>query len=540
MSAIVQLGMLHAAYVGRRGRLCLRAVSGLDPTPALGRVLKLGSALQDINAAKQYWSTGEHPSSVDLSYHGFGAPLAPCEFPMFQRVAMFDRARVRALPMSVGQAPGSTTAQLEADLAAVQTALAATRAALSGALSDRESLLRSTSWRMTLPLRLAGAAMPRVIRSGAGAVYRTLVGFPTAPTALPTASPAVFPSTPLPTVFPTSCAPVDAPASTARASTDRDEPAVEPAAVVPTRAELLMAPLSRNDRIIEIGPSFNPLAPKSNGWNSTSIDYLTRAGLVARYSGRPGVEVDRIEEVDFIWTGGPLSDAVPEAQHGSFDALVASHVIEHTPDLIDFLDCATTLVKSEGIVVLAIPDKRYCFDYFQPLTTTGQLLEAHADRRSRHCGRYLFDHIAYAVQAGGSGAWGQHPTRGIAFEHQLESAHDLFNAADGAAYTNVHAWRFVPSSFELLLLELARLGETDWRVERITPAEGCEFLAWLRRGGVARAATLSREELAHRRMTLLKRTLLETQSQIGWLLAGETEHDDAADDSASSLARTQV
>jgi 2-polyprenyl-3-methyl-5-hydroxy-6-metoxy-1,4-benzoquinol methylase len=291
---------------------------------------------------------------------------------------------------------------------------------------------------------------------------------------------------------------------------------------MPTRAEILLAPVPGGGRIIEIGPSFNPIAPKSAGWNSVSIDHLTREDLVAKYTGHPGVDVSRIEPVDFVWTSGPLSAAVPPAQHGTFDAFVASHVIEHTPDLIAFLDSAATLLKPEGVVILVIPDKRYCFDYFQPLTTTGQLLEAHADRRSRHTSRLAFDHFAYAVADGDIGAWGQRPSQGIRFMHALEDANEMFAAFENSsAYADLHAWRFVPSSFELLLLELARLGKTDWRVERTTPADGCEFFAWLRRGGAARVKALAAEEMIVQRLTLLKRTLLETRAQIDWLLAGE-------------------
>ena len=76
---------------------------------------------------------------------------------------------------------------------------------------------------------------------------------------------------------------------------------------MPTRAEIMLAAVPRDGRIIEIGPSFNPLAPKSEGWNSFSIDHLTREGLVAKYTGHPGVDVGRIEPVDFVWTGGFLS-----------------------------------------------------------------------------------------------------------------------------------------------------------------------------------------------------------------------------------------
>ena len=106
------------------------------------------------------------------------------------------------------------------------------------------------------------------------------------------------------------------------------------------------------------------------------------------------------------------------------------------------------------------------------------------------------------------------------FFHSFEEAVEMFETAGegpGAPYVDSHAWQFTPASFELLLLELARIGETDWRVDRITPAIGCEFYAWLRRGGRA-AAAVSAPELQARRLALLKRTLIETREQIDRLL----------------------
>jgi SAM-dependent methyltransferase len=288
------------------------------------------------------------------------------------------------------------------------------------------------------------------------------------------------------------------------------------------RAEILLAPLSPNAHIIEIGPSYNPIAPKTAGWKTKTLDHTTREALIAHYRGQPGVDVSRIEEVDFIWTSGCLTDAIPNALHATFDAFIASHVIEHAPDFIGFLEAAALLLKPEGVVVLAVPDKRYCFDYFQPLTTTGQLLAAHAERRSRHTRRIAFDHVAYAVRSGGLGAWGQQPMREMCFFHPIEEARKLFDSISAnEKYVDLHAWRFTPASFELLLLELARMGETDWRVERITPPSGCEFFAWLRRGGAAMAASLTETEFAAKRLVLLKQTLLETKAQIDWLINGE-------------------
>ncbi len=178
------------------------------------------------------------------------------------------------------------------------------------------------------------------------------------------------------------------------------------------RAEGLLAGIPKEARMIEIGPSYNPLTPKAEGWNSFSIDHMDHAELVKKYAPHPNVDVNRIEEVDFVWYEGALNDAVPQKLHGSFDAFVAGHVIEHTPDLIEFLNAASTLLRPDGQVVLAVPDRRFCFGCFQALTTTGQVLAAHAERRSRHTARLAFDHVAYAVKANGSIAWASIPCDG--------------------------------------------------------------------------------------------------------------------------------
>ncbi|MBV8069772.1 MAG: class I SAM-dependent methyltransferase [Acidobacteriaceae bacterium] len=269
--------------------------------------------------------------------------------------------------------------------------------------------------------------------------------------------------------------------------------------------------------ILEIGPSFSPVAPKADGWNVRSIDHLTREGLVEKYTGHPGVDTSRIEEVDFVWKDGPLSCAVPKSLHGSFDAVIASHVIEHSPDLIGFLESLATLLAPDGVVALAVPDKRYCFDYFKPLTMTGEVLTAHAQRRTRHQRSNAFNHIAYAAAMDGSIAWGKGPVRNLTLVHSLAEARDFYEGMSEAAdapYRDMHTWHFTPSSLQLLLLELAWRGETDWNVERTTAPEGCEFLAWLRRGGRQAALALAPADLQARRLELLKLTLLETGEQV--------------------------
>jgi SAM-dependent methyltransferase len=293
-----------------------------------------------------------------------------------------------------------------------------------------------------------------------------------------------------------------------------------------TREDILLEPVARTASIVEIGASYNPIAPKRQGWNTKTVDIGTKSELIEKYRSN-GVDLDNIEEVDFVWRDGPLIDAVPHEYHGIFDAFVASHVIEHQPDIVAFLDCAARLLKESGIVVLVIPDKRFCFDYFRPFALTGDVLASHRAGRIRHSSQTTFNFNAYTVSANGGIAWSQqsleHAT--FAFFVPLEHAYSQFLACDEnhtSPYIDMHAWQFTPASFQLLILELARLGITDWRVDQIGPAVGCEFYAWLRRGGREAATILTDTQFNTQRLSLLRRTLSEAKEQIEFLMPART------------------
>ncbi|HEV2740824.1 MAG TPA: glycosyltransferase, partial [Candidatus Elarobacter sp.] len=282
------------------------------------------------------------------------------------------------------------------------------------------------------------------------------------------------------------------------------------------RARVLLEGVDRAARILEVGPSYSPIAPKADGWMTTIVDHTTRTNLVEKYRHERDVWVDRIEDVDFVWSDGSIADAVPAALHGTFDVVVASHVIEHVPDVIAFLRSTATLLRDDGTVILAVPDKRFCFDYFRPLATTAQVLEAHESGRTRHTRRTAFEQYAYSVNNDGTGAWGQEAVANVTFALGFGTAVDLLTAFDAdreAAYVDMHAWQFTPSSFQLIVLELARLRHLDWAVEHITPATGCEFQVRLRRGGIEKAWAMSEDEFGARRLALLRGTLCEIGEQ---------------------------
>lgn len=261
---------------------------------------------------------------------------------------------------------------------------------------------------------------------------------------------------------------------------------------------------------MEIGPGYNPLLPKRDGWRTISVDHADRAGLVEKYK-RFDVDTAAIEEVDVVWAGGDLSEAIPQSLLGTVDACVASHVIEHIPNPVMFFQSMAKILKPGGLLSLAVPDKRYCFDFFQPLTCTGDWLHAWKRNAEIHSQRALFQHIAYTVSADGATTWGQLSLlKDIRFlNNSLHLALKHFNSyvEDGnGAYQDCHAWHFTPSSLGLLMLELSQLGLIPFTIAESYPACGCEFFVLLRNTA---PPPIQEEELQRRRLELLRKVVEE-------------------------------
>jgi 2-polyprenyl-3-methyl-5-hydroxy-6-metoxy-1,4-benzoquinol methylase len=232
--------------------------------------------------------------------------------------------------------------------------------------------------------------------------------------------------------------------------------------------------LTRGMRGIEIGPSYRPLCPKSQGWNVMVIDHASRADLVTKYSAW-NVDTSLIEEVDLVLDETGIESITPKH---SYDYILASHVIEHLPNPIGFLRAAADLLKPSGRLRLAVPDKRFCFDLLKPITTAGQLIQAWVEKRHRHTFGQVVDALLMHVTCNGEINF---PTVGEA--HQLGLPHtpaDAYRLATQAArsgeHFDVHGWVYTPSSFMLAYRQLAEMGLLPFRIEEIIP-DGChEFL----------------------------------------------------------------
>lgn len=284
------------------------------------------------------------------------------------------------------------------------------------------------------------------------------------------------------------------------------------------RKARLLGNCNRSSRILEIGPSYNPVAPKSGGWNTQVVDHATRDALRAKYA-HAQVDLEAIEPVDWLWRDGMLHDALPATWQGSFDRLIASHVIEHTTDFAGFLNSAGRLLSPDGTIALAVPDRRFCFDCFRPATTTGDLLEAHTAKRTRHSLRTAWDHVAYAASMDGVLGWDRSHTGTPRFIDNFSAAaatFALFRDDPDTPYADYHAWQFTPAGFRLAILELGQLGVIDWRVTETYGPDSFEFFVFLRRGT---PHFEDAEALQTARLSLLRQQWRETREQADIALA---------------------
>lgn len=250
------------------------------------------------------------------------------------------------------------------------------------------------------------------------------------------------------------------------------------------RAALALAHVDAAGPGLEIGPAYNPIAPKSAGYDVRILDHADRLSLVEKYRalGLSQAQLDAIEEIDHVWHGEPISQCVGGT--GLFAWVIAAHVIEHTPDFIGFLAECSRLLAPGGVLSLVVPDKRFCFDKMRPLTSAGATVEAHLRGDSRHGPASFVDTHLYTVQRRGTGnTWDRFTGDGLELAHcRWAGVRATVDRVAGTSdYVDIHRWVFVPASFELLVHDLFHLGFVDLEVASVTRTDAFEFFVTLRK-----------------------------------------------------------
>lgn len=320
--------------------------------------------------------------------------------------------------------------------------------------------------------------------------------------------------------------------------TDEDsQPAEAPVTRRPTLLEAGCEPgVSRSAAILygltkegtvgaEIGPFYNPIAAKRDGWRTLVVDFANTEKLRAAAESHSSPEIramaSNIEEVEIVWLGEPLDELIRVHTTSRLNYLIASHAIEHLPDLLGFLRATERVMAYGGIMSLAVPDMRYTFDFFFAPSTLGQVLAAHRECRRRHLPEQVFDAVARNAWSNGAGCWVPGMGKDVSVRPSLLHAWKTYQEDMKAVeYRDCHAWYFTPSSFELLMLECWQLGLTGFIIKTLTPSSaacfGSEFLVQLerRRRPTKAERQATAEAVDHRRQELLGAIVVELAERV--------------------------
>ena len=228
-------------------------------------------------------------------------------------------------------------------------------------------------------------------------------------------------------------------------------------------------------RGLEIGALDRPVIRRSDG-EVLYVDYADTAALKAESYHGP-TDIDAIVDVDIVWASRPLREAVGQP----VDYIVASHVIEHVPDLLGWLQELAGALKPGGMLSLVVPDRRYTFDLRRAPSTIGEVIEAYLLKYRLPSLRQVADHCFAGVEVDPRLAW----TRDIAQDRLTKLAGEAYALPlaldqakallDQPRYIDTHCWVFTPQSFLALLDLLAQLRLLPFKVSSFVGTARNEF-----------------------------------------------------------------
>lgn len=173
--------------------------------------------------------------------------------------------------------------------------------------------------------------------------------------------------------------------------------------LLPQRRDKILAGLDLPSLAgVEIGALTRPLVAKSEG-NIFYVDHAGTNTLKDQYRLHHWVDTTQIVDVEGIWGNNSLQDCIGPGR--KVDYVVASHVIEHTPDMITWLGEIRAILVPNGTLRLAIPDRRYTFDYLRFETRVHDVLDAYLQRTRTPLPRLVIEHHSLLRQVDAKAAW---------------------------------------------------------------------------------------------------------------------------------------
>lgn len=231
---------------------------------------------------------------------------------------------------------------------------------------------------------------------------------------------------------------------------------------------------------IEYGPLNRPIVERTVLPGIRYVDHKTQEQLQVHYANDPRVDVALIPIIDIVTSGRPITEFVDDE---SIDFVIASHVMEHVPDFIGWLETNLRILRPGGRIALAFPDRRYCFDLAKQATSLHEVVAAYLEKRTRPNFTQICDHLMNCRKVTPAEVWSgvldaknAAPVRGLpnALSH-------LRNLVEKDVYYDVHCWKLSDSEFVDMLSTIKVHSQLPFDILSLYPTQRntSEFYAML-------------------------------------------------------------
>lgn len=127
---------------------------------------------------------------------------------------------------------------------------------------------------------------------------------------------------------------------------------------------------------LEVGALHHPLELSTRA----SVKYLDRLPVSELRRHYPELSGENLVDVDIVDDGERLLTVA----NSSMDFIIANHMLEHCKNPIQTIQTFLAKLKPGGIIYMAVPDKRFCFDRLRNLTPFDHLLGDYQNKNDHY------------------------------------------------------------------------------------------------------------------------------------------------------------
>jgi hypothetical protein len=224
--------------------------------------------------------------------------------------------------------------------------------------------------------------------------------------------------------------------------------------------------------VLEIGAFDRPLYTREEV-DLRVLDYLSTDELVALATQTEGRDPSNIPHVDYVASSSLVSHYVDR----TFDLVVCNYVIEHVPNLLEWICDIRKVMNPHGRLLFSLPDRTYTYDYLRHETTVIELLRAYVESSGNPDFWQILDCLYHYRPVTGDEA--RFPEvlqeRLRSRPYTLLSAIATAKAASALPYQDTHCSVFTRDGFITLMGELKAAGLLAFNLDEVTEVERGTF-----------------------------------------------------------------